>query len=102
LGLHRGDHGGLRDLIYTPDPWHVGTVPESVWALNFDHLYELATTRAPLQLSGAAFYHHVAVRGVQGDRIWIANSAPGYRGVFETLDRTQYAKLGNWRVTCVR
>jgi hypothetical protein len=102
LGLHRGDHSGLAAKIYNPDPWHVGTVAESVWVSSFDHLYELAATRAPLQLSGALWYHHAAVRGVQGDRIWIANSAPGYRGVFETIDRAQYANLGSWRVTCVR
>jgi hypothetical protein len=102
MGLHRGDHSGLRDIIFNPDPWGVGTVAESVWISSYDQLYELAATRAPLQLSGAAWYHHVAVRGVQGDRIWIANSAPGYRGVFETIDRTQYATLGSWRVTCVR
>jgi hypothetical protein len=102
VGLCRGDHSGLRELIYNPDPWNLGTSAESFWASSFDHLYELASTRAPLQLSGAGWYHHVAVRGVQGDRVWIANSAPGYRGIVETIDRTQFANLGSWRVTTVR
>jgi len=44
----------------------------------------------------------VAVRGVSGDAIWLANSAPGYRNVWETLDRSQYAALGAWRATWVR
>jgi hypothetical protein len=102
VGLHRGDHSALRELVFDRDAWGVGLAAESYWIRSFDHLYELAATRAPLQLSGATWYHHCAVRGVRSDRIWIANSAPGYRGVFDTIDRVQFERLGRWRATCVR
>jgi hypothetical protein len=93
----------LRSLVFDPDDRGVaGLRSESAWMGSFDQLYDLAATRAPLQLSGAAYYHHVAVRGVQGDRIWIAQSAPGYRNVWDTIDRGQYAALGAWRATWVR
>jgi hypothetical protein len=32
-------------------------------------------------------------------RIWIANSAPGYKGVGDTLDRQQWAALGG--MSCI-
>lgn len=102
VGLHRGDHSGLRERLYGPDPFGLQLQPASVWVESFDHLYELASTRAPLQLSGAKWYHHCAVRGVKGERVWIANSAPGYRNVFDTLDRAQFAALGSWRATWIR
>jgi hypothetical protein len=88
--------------VYDPDRFGLGLRAGSAWIGSFDELYVLARDRAPLQLSGAAWYHHVAVRGVSGDAIWLANSAPGYRNVWETLDRRQYAALGTWRATWVR
>jgi hypothetical protein len=102
FGLHHGDHSALRSRVYDPDHFGRGLRAESVWIGSFDELYALARDRAPLQLSGAQWYHHVAVRGVSGDNIWIANSAPGYLGIFETLNRQDYARLGTWRATWVR
>jgi len=102
VGLHYGDHSGLRELVFGPDYFAVGMKPASIWIESFDQLYDLAATRAPLQLSGAKYYHHVAVRGVRDGRIWIANSAPGYRNVWDTIDAQQFAALGSWRATWVR
>jgi hypothetical protein len=67
--------------------------------LGYDQAYE--TYRgAPGMLSGAAWYHWVGVRGVTRDgRLWIANSAPGYKGVGDTLDRQQWAALGG--MSCI-
>lgn len=67
--------------------------------LSFDAAYE--TYRAvPGMLSGAAWYHWVGVRGVSRDGlIWIANSAPGYAGAYDTLNRQQWADLGS--MSCV-
>lgn len=103
VGLAFGDHSGLRAYVFNDDDRGVsGLRAESVWIGSFDELWELAAARAPLQLSGSKWYHHVAVRGVQGDTIWLANSAPGYASVWENLSRSDYQRLGAWRATWVR
>ena len=65
--------------------------------LNFDEVYELAKHTTG-QMSGQAYYHWVALRGVQGSNIWIANSAPGYRGAWDTLSRADFNRLGPFSV----
>ena len=49
-------------------------------------------------MSGQAWYHWVALRGVRGNQIWIANSAPGYKGVWDTLSREDFVRLGAFSV----
>jgi hypothetical protein len=66
--------------------------------LGFDDVYELANAGTPALMSGAAWYHWVGVRGVQGSNLWIANSAPGYKGVFDTLSRYDFDRLGGFSV----
>jgi len=39
-------------------------------------------------------YHFMAVRGVQSDSIWVANSAPGYKGIGDYLNEYDYSILG--------
>lgn len=65
--------------------------------LSFDEVYALAQQTTG-QLSGAAWYHWVALRGVQGSNLWIANSAPGYKGVYDILSREDYNRLGGFSV----
>jgi hypothetical protein len=73
-----------------------GQATEQAW-LDFDSVYELAQHTTG-QMSGAAWYHWVAIRGVQGDNLWIANSAPGYRGVYDILSRADFDRLGGFSV----
>jgi hypothetical protein len=61
--------------------------------LSFDEVYELAS-RGPGMMSGQAWYHWVGVRGVVGYDLWIANSAEGYQGIYEVLDRADFSRLG--------
>jgi len=72
-------------------------LPNDQGWLGFDDVYELAT-RVTGMLSGAAWYHWVAIRGVQGSNLWIANSAPGYRGVWDVLSREDFNRLGGFSV----
>lgn len=65
--------------------------------LGFDSVYEIARQTCGM-MSGAAWYHWVAIRGVQGNNLWIANSAPGYKGVWDTLSRDDFARLGGFSV----
>ena len=68
------------------------------YGLSFDDVYDLAQDGTPMMMSGAAWYHWVAVRGVQGNTLWIANSAPGYKGVWDNLSRDDYNRLGGFSV----
>jgi hypothetical protein len=90
-GLMDSSGTALRDVLsgYEQDT-------EQGW-LDFDTAYELAT-RTTGMLGGAAFYHWTAVRGVQGDTIWIANSAPGYKSVWSNLSRSDWDRLGGFSV----
>jgi hypothetical protein len=65
--------------------------------LDFDTTYALASHTTG-QMSGAEWYHWCAIRGVQGDALWIANSAPGYRDVWDILTRADFERLGNFSV----
>jgi len=39
-------------------------------------------------------YHFMAMRGTNPDSLWVANSAPGYHGIYDTLDRASFNNLG--------
>ena len=38
--------------------------------------------------------HYMAIRGQNNPNIWVANSAPGYRGIYNDLDRDSFNALG--------
>lgn len=62
---------------------------------NFDTAYSIARNHTGM-MSGNAWYHWVAIRGVDDGNIWIANSAPGYQGVYEILTRADFQRLGGF------
>jgi hypothetical protein len=51
-------------------------------------------------VNSTTWYHFVGLRGLTGDgRLWIANSAEGYRGIYSTISRAQWdAWAGSWKV----
>lgn len=62
--------------------------------LSFDTAYAYYS-QTPGCMSGGAWYHWVGVRGVDGaGNLWIANSAPGYQGVWDILSRADFNRLG--------
>jgi len=91
-GLMDGSGFALQDVLATE--YSVGT--DQGW-LDFDAAYSVAAS-APGMCSGAAWYHWVGIRGVQGDTIWIANSAPGYKSVWSNLSRSDWSRLGGFSV----
>lgn len=73
-----------------------GQRTEQDW-LDFETTYALACNTTG-QMSGAAWYHWAAIRGVSGPALWIANSAPGYMGVYDELSKSDFARLGPFSV----
>lgn len=65
--------------------------------LDFDSVHAAAQDTTGM-MSGAAWYHWISLRGVSGDALWIANSAPGYKGIWDTLTRDDFARLGPFSV----
>jgi hypothetical protein len=92
VGLVDGSGKELRRVLL--DEYGVQTGQS--W-LDFDTVYQLAQHTTGM-MSGARWYHWCAIRGVQGSSIFIANSAPGYRGVFDILTREDFERLGGFSV----
>jgi hypothetical protein len=69
---------------------------DQAW-LDFDAVYELATHTTGM-MSGGNWYHWTALRGTSGSNLWIANSAPGYCGVWDILSRADFDRLGSFSV----
>ena len=91
VGLTSADGHALQAVL---DEY--GQASAQDW-LGFDTVYGLAQETTGL-MSGAAWFHWVALRGVQGSNLWIANSAPGYKGIWDTLSRADYERLGGFSV----
>ena len=90
-GLMDGSGSQLRRVLSD-----YGQSSKQGW-LDFDSVYAIAELTTGL-MSGAAWYHWVALRGIQGSNIWIANSAPGYKGIWDVLSRSDFGRLGGFSV----
>lgn len=93
-GLMDGSGSQLQRVLLD----QTGYNSNQAWGLTFDDVYAIAAEGTPGLMSGAAWYHWVALRGVQGSTIWIANSAPGYKSVWDNLSRDDYNRLGGFSV----
>jgi hypothetical protein len=91
VGLHDAGGSALMAVLES-----YGQESSQSW-LDFDTTYELVQGTAGM-MSGAAWYHWVGLRGVQGSNLWVANSAPGYKGIYDTLSREDFARLGGFSV----
>lgn len=66
-------------------------------SVSFDEVATEAETRQhPICLGGRGWYHWSGVRGFDGAKILLANPAPGWKGVSQTLSREQWEYLGPW------
>jgi hypothetical protein len=87
VGLHSGDGRGLVALLR-----NLGLTALNASA-SFDDVLEMAGRR-PVAMGGAAFYHWVGVRGRDGETLLLANPGPGWKGIQQTLNRSEFAALG--------
>jgi len=88
-GLMDGSGAQLR-RVFTE---RSGAATGQGW-LTFDQMWSIAAQGNGGMLSGGGWYHWVGLRGTSGDALWIANSAPGYQSVWDTLDRASWNRLG--------
>lgn len=45
-------------------------------------------------INPTGMYHFMAIRGTVEDKIWVANSAPGYDDIYQTLSGYEYNQWG--------
>jgi len=91
VGLMDASGSALRAVLSNYDQ-----PTEQAW-LGFDAVYALAQETTGI-MSGASWYHWVGIRGVQGDALWLSNSAPGYKGIYDILTREDFSRLGGFSV----
>lgn len=98
VGLCDASGAGLANWVNT-EYGEDGYYAENVNPVSFDEVAaEAATLSHPIMAGGRAFYHWVGVRGFDaaGDVLLLANPAPGYMGVYQTLNRQQWDALGSF------
>lgn len=103
VGLCDASGAGLADWINT-EYGEFGYAASNEPSVTFDDVaYEAALGVHPIALGGRAFYHWVGVRGYSeaDDLILLANPAPGWQGVEQTLSRADWARLGAWSMVRV-
>jgi hypothetical protein len=69
-----------------------GLVARQAW-VTFDQAYAIMSAHTGT-INPQGMYHFMGCRGVSGDTLWVANSALGYRGVWEELSRDAFNALG--------
>jgi hypothetical protein len=77
-----------------------GPSAQQEWA-DWDRIYQLCEETAGV-LNSTTWYHFVAIRGVLNGRLWVANSAPGWYGIYDTISRSQFESLLPWQVVWLR
>lgn len=86
-GLMDGSGSQLRRVLSM-----YGIYSDQSW-LSYDTAWSIYN-QAPGMMSGGSWYHWVGVRGTSDGNLWIANSAPGYMGVYDILSRSDFNRLG--------
>lgn len=94
-GLMDGSGSQLRRVLA-----EYGQDSNQGW-LPFTDTYAIAEETTGL-MSGAGWYHWVAIRGTSDGNLWIANSSPWYRGVGDILTRDDYQRLGGFSVVWLK
>ena len=89
-GLEHGNGADLQSLLIH----HFGLPAKRDW-LSFNEALDIAG-HGPFVIGGAAWYHWTSVIGTLGNQLLLANPAPGYKGVWATLNREQWDTLGSF------
>lgn len=86
-GLMDGSGGRLAQLLREDRgaAWTAWVGWSDICGLVVDHA---------VLLGGASWYHWIGVRDFASEGLSIANSAPGWKGIYQTLNEQQFLALG--------
>ena len=87
-GLMDGSGARLRQVLQD----NYGVPSAHAW-LDYDTAWA-TYAQVPGMMSGGAWYHWTGVRGTSDGNLWVANSAPGYKGVWDIVTRDDFYRLG--------
>jgi hypothetical protein len=73
-----------------------GVKAQQEW-VSWDRALELAGSTAYI-LNSTSWYHFVGGRGLDGPGLWVANSSPGYQGINEHVDESDWYRLPGWQM----
>jgi|KBSMisStaDraftv2_1062788.scaffolds.fasta_scaffold01203_1 hypothetical protein len=73
-----------------------GLLAKEKW-VTYDEAYAICRETTGI-FNPIGMYHVMAIRGVGPDYIWVANSARGYRQIWDTMDRNQFNSYGPTKV----
>ena len=91
------EYSGLKDTECLQDVIEQYGVPTNIEWPSWERALEIASSTAFI-LDSLTMYHFMAGRGLTGGGgLWIANSASGYMGVYETIDQYQWNRLQPWK-----
>jgi len=69
-----------------------GFSAKQAW-VTYDQAYAICSKFTGV-INPIGMYHFMGIRGIQNSDIWVANSAEGYDGIYETISRAQFNALG--------
>jgi len=98
VGLTDASGAGLASWLNT-EYGEYGYVAESVNPIGFDELAAEASTLVhPIMAGGRAWCHWTGVRGYDAasDVLLLANPADGWMGIYQTMTRGDFARLGSF------
>jgi len=87
---------GLTSITYMLQAFEsFGLHPINKW-VTFDEAYAICRSHTGV-INPIGMYHFMAIRGIDGvshGELWLANSAPGYRGIYDSMSRNSFNQLG--------
>jgi hypothetical protein len=70
----------------------MGLHSKQIWC-TYDEAFAICERHTGV-INPIGMYHFMAIRGVRNESVWVANSSPGYRGIYDDLNRSNYNNLG--------
>jgi hypothetical protein len=98
IGCLDASGAGLADWL-NDEYGEFGYLASNEPSVSFDDVaWEAGLKKHPLAIGGRGWYHWSGVRGYQPetDALLLANPAPGWQGVYDTITRSDWARLGTW------
>lgn len=89
-GLARADMYDLEVMF-----WELGYTVERQQHVTREHVLEVAG-KYPMQVNGAAWYHHAGVRALGPGVLYLANPSPSWKSVGQEMDANEAARWGSW------
>ena len=90
-GLEVGSGGPLADWLGATFDLTTG----HSFPVSWDWLLCYAGMR-PIMIGSGSLYHWVAVRGTDGEMLTLANPAPGYKGLGDTMTEAEFNRWAPW------